>query len=80
VDSGTVDKLLNQIAAVLEQHTVIAVNHRQTIEHLSKEVAQLKTRLEKLEASDSNESDDAKFVAEATSRLKAILDSLRAKD
>jgi predicted nucleic acid-binding Zn-ribbon protein len=80
VDNETVDSLLNKMAAVLEEHTVIAVNHRQNLEHLSKEVAQLKTRLEKLEARDSDKSDDAKFIAEMTARLKAILDSLRAKD
>jgi cell division septum initiation protein DivIVA len=80
VDSETVDNLLNQIAAVLEQHTVIAVNHRQTIENISREVAQLKTRVEKLEASGSIESDDAKFLKEVTARLKAISDKIRAKD
>jgi archaellum component FlaC len=80
VDSETVDNLLNQIANVLEQHTVIVVNHGQTLKHLSEEVEQLKTRLEKLEASDSKKSDDAKFVEEANARLKAILDRLRAKD
>lgn len=80
MDSETVDNLLNQIAAVLEQHTVIAVNHRQTIENISREVAQLKTRVEKLEASGSIESDDAKFLKEVTARLKAISDKIRAKD
>jgi ABC-type uncharacterized transport system fused permease/ATPase subunit len=80
VDSETVDNLLNKIAAVLEEHTVILVNHRQNLEHLFKEVAQVKTRLEKLETSDSDKSDDANLIAEMTARLKAILDSLRAKD
>ena len=80
MDSETVDNLLNKIAAVLEEHTVILVNHRQNLEHLFKEVAQVKTRLEKLETSDSDKSDDANLIAEMTARLKAILDSLRAKN
>jgi hypothetical protein len=80
VDSETVDNLLNQVAAVLEQHTLIVVNHGQALKHISEEVEQLKTRLVKLESSDLNKSDDAKFVEEANARLKAILDRLRAKD
>lgn len=79
MDSETVDDLLNQIADVLEQHTIILVNQRHSMEHLFKEVAQIKTRLEKLESSPSIESDDAKFVAEATARLKTITDKLRQK-
>jgi len=80
VDSETVDNLLDKMAAVLEEHTLILVSHRQNLEHLSKEVARVKRRVEKLETSDSNKSDDAKFIAEMTARLKAISDSLRAKD
>jgi ABC-type transport system involved in cytochrome bd biosynthesis fused ATPase/permease subunit len=80
VDSETVDNLLNKIAAVLEEHTVILVSHRQNFEHIFEEVAQVKTRLEKLEVSDSDKYANADFIAEMTARLKAISDSLRAKD
>ncbi len=79
MDSETVDNLLDQIAAILQEHTVIAVNHRHTIEHLSKEVAQLKTRLEKLEASDSNTSKKTISIEEVDARLKVIIDMLWAK-
>jgi len=80
MDSETVDSLLNKMAAVLEQHIVILVNYRQNFEHLFEEVAQVKTRLEKLETSDSDKSDDTISVVEVTARVKAISDSLRAKD
>jgi hypothetical protein len=36
--------------------------------------------VENLETSDSDKSDDAEFIAEITARLKAIADSLRAKN
>jgi uncharacterized coiled-coil protein SlyX len=79
MDHETVDTLLNKIAAVLEEHTLILVNHRQNIEQIFKEVVLLKERLQKLESSDSDKSVDADFVAGINVRLDAISDSIRAK-
>jgi ABC-type transport system involved in cytochrome bd biosynthesis fused ATPase/permease subunit len=79
MDHETVDTLLNKIAAVLEEHTLILVNHRQNIEQIFKEVVLVKERLQKLESSDSDKSVDADFIAEMNARLEAISNSLRAK-
>jgi len=79
MDHETVDTLLNKIAAVLEEHNLILVNHRQNIEQIFKEVVLVKERLQKLESSDSDKSVDADFIAEMNARLEAISNSLRAK-
>jgi hypothetical protein len=80
MDDETVDSLLSKVAAILEEHVIILASHRQYIEQLFKEISQIKIRLEKLETSASDKSDDTISVTEMTARLKAISDSLRTKD
>jgi len=79
MNDDTPETILNHIAAILEEHNTILKSHRQNFEHLIKEVGQIKRRLEKLEAGDSLDSDDAKFIADTTKRLKAISATLDAK-
>jgi hypothetical protein len=58
VDSQTVYSLFNKIVAVLKEHNMVLINHRQNIESLYVEMAQLKERLEKLKTSISDKPDD----------------------
>jgi hypothetical protein len=79
MNDDTAETILNQIAAILEEHTTVLKSHRENFEHLIKEVGQIKRRLEKLEAADSLDSTDVKFIADTTARLKAISATLDAK-
>jgi chemotaxis regulatin CheY-phosphate phosphatase CheZ len=82
MNDDTPEAIWNQITAILEEHNTILKSHRENFEHLIKEVGQIKRRLEKLEAADSidsNVSNDAKFIADTTARLKAISAALDAK-
>jgi len=122
MNDDTPETILNQIAAILEEHTTVLKSHWENFEHLikailrtvfeteaetlilplafdltekaetrilplviencpdyCKEVAQIKRRLEKLEAADSLDSSNAKFIADTTARLKAISTTLDAK-
>ncbi len=58
MDSQTVYSLFNKIVAVLKEHNMVLINHRQNIESLYVEMAQLKERLEKLKTSISDKPDD----------------------
>ena len=79
MDNDTPETILNNITAILEEHTTILQSHRQNFEHLLKEVGHIKRRLEKIEAADSLDSSDAKFIADTTARLKAISATLDAE-
>jgi cell division protein FtsB len=68
--------ILDQIAGVLEEHNRVLVKHKKHLEQLSREVAELNSRVQDLEAAGSLDSSDAKFLAGVTSRLKAISTAL----
>jgi cell division protein FtsB len=69
-DAATI--ILDQIADTLEEHNRVLANHQKHLERLSREVAELNSRVKDLEAAGSLDSSDAKFLAGVSSRLKAI--------
>lgn len=68
--------ILNQIADALEKHNKILANHQKHLERLSTEVAVISNRVKDLEAAGSLDSNDAKFLAAVSGRLKAISTTL----
>jgi len=66
--------VLTQITDALERHNQILADHRKFIELLVQENAELKKRLGKLEAADSDslDSSDVEFLAGIAVRLAAI--------
>jgi hypothetical protein len=71
--------ILSQMADALEEHNKILASHKNHLERLSGEVAGLKSKVEDLEAADSLDSSDAKFIASISTRLKAISTTLKNK-
>ena len=71
--------VLTQITDALELHNKILADHRKYIEQLIQENAEFKERLAKLEAVDSLNSSDAKFLRGIATRLTAISSAIDAK-
>ena len=71
--------VLTQITDALELHNKILADHRKSIEQLIQENAEFKERLAKLEAVDSLNSSDAKFLGGIATRLAAISSAIDAK-
>ena len=76
----TPETISNKIVSILEEHTRIIQSYEQRFERLFLEVARIKERVQKVEAGGSFNSNDAKFVADVSARLKAILDTLHERD
>jgi len=75
----TPETILTNVVAVLEENIKILQHHRSALEQLSRETAEIKQRLDKLESTDSLNSDDAKFLKDITVRLKAISTTINEK-
>jgi uncharacterized coiled-coil protein SlyX len=78
--------ILSQITDALEEHNKILLAHRTYIERhqkhlerLSGEVAEITNKVKDLEAAESLDSSDAKFIAGVSARLKAISNAIDAK-
>jgi hypothetical protein len=72
--------VLTQITDALEVHSKSLVNHQRHLERLSTEVAVISNRVKDLEAAaGSLDSNDAKFLAGVSKRLKTISTTLDAK-
>ena len=71
--------VLTQITDALELHNKALADQRKFIELLIQENAETKRRLSKLEATDSLDSSDEKFLADITTRLAAISSAVDAK-
>lgn len=78
-DENVTTTILSQIADALEEHNKILAAHRKHLERLSGEVAGIKKKVEDLEAADSLDSSDVKFIAGRSARLKTISSTLDAK-
>ena len=70
--------VLTQITDALEVHSKSLVNHQRHLERLSREVAIISNRLKDFEIAGSSNSNDAKFLADVSERLKAISTTLDA--
>lgn len=67
------ETILSNVVAVLEEHNKIFLQHRQVLEKLSKEVAEINQKLKSMEQSaNSIDPSDAKFLADITARLKNV--------
>jgi len=75
----SIEKILDDVAAVLEEHNKILLSHRQMFEQLFKQTAALNQKVDQLKSADSLGSSDVKFVADMIARLKAISDALEQK-
>jgi hypothetical protein len=73
------ETILTNVVAVLEEHNRIFQQHRQTLEQLVGDTAEIKQRLDKLESSDSLNPNDAKFLKDITGRLKSISATINEK-
>jgi uncharacterized coiled-coil protein SlyX len=71
--------ILTQIAETLEEHNKILVTHQKHLEQLSGEVSGLTNKVKELEAANCLKSDDSKFIASVSARLKAISVTLKDK-
>jgi hypothetical protein len=80
MDDDAPETILNDVVAILEEHSKILQNHRQAFEQLFEDTRKIKERLDKLELTDSLDSSDAEFLMNMTTRLKAISTSLQKKD
>jgi len=68
--------VLTQIADTLEEHNKILAAHQKHLERLSGEVAGLNHKVKEVEAANTLDSSDAKFLASVSARLKAISSTL----
>jgi len=75
----TNEVLFANVAAIQEQHNRIFQHHRQELEQLFREIAEIKQRLDKLESANSLGDADAKFINHINARLEAISTTLKAK-
>jgi predicted nuclease with TOPRIM domain len=78
-DDDVTTTILTQIADTLEEHNKIFVAHRKHLERLLGEVAELNHKVKELEAANSLDSSDAKFLANVSARLKNISRTLEDK-
>jgi hypothetical protein len=67
------------VAAVLEEQTKILLYHRQVLEYVLTETAELKRRLDELQSADSLDSSDVNSISDVSARLKAISKTLEQK-
>jgi len=70
--------VLSLITNAIEEHNKTLVNHQRHLERLSREVAIISNRLKDFEIAGSSNSNDAKFLADVSERLKAISTTLDA--
>jgi hypothetical protein len=75
----SIEKILDDVAALLEEHSKILLSHRQMFEQLFKQTAALNRKIDQLKSADSLNSSNAKFIADMTARLKTISDALEQK-
>lgn len=75
----TPETILTNVVAVLEENIKILQHHRSALEQLFRETAEIKQRLDKLESSDSLDSNDTDFLKDMTVRLKAISKTIEEK-
>jgi DhnA family fructose-bisphosphate aldolase class Ia len=68
----TLETLLNDIPAILEEHNNVLLSHRTALDHVLREIAKLKEVLTKLKSNDSLDSTDANFITYMTARLESI--------
>jgi hypothetical protein len=78
-DDDVTTTVLTQIADTLELHNKILAAHKKHLEQLSGEVAGLNHKVKELEAANSLDSTDAKFLASVSARLKGISSTLPGK-
>jgi len=78
-DDDVTTTVLTQIADTLEEHNKILAAHQKHLERLSGEVAGLNNKVKEVEAANSLDSSDAKFLASVSARLKAISSTLKDK-
>ena len=78
-DDDVTTTVLTQIADTLEEHNKIFAAHQKHLERLSGEVAELKNKVEEVEAANSLDSSDAQFLVSVSARLKAISSTLKDK-
>jgi uncharacterized coiled-coil protein SlyX len=71
--------ILTQIADTLEEHNKILATHQKHLERLSGEVAGLNNKLKEVEAANCLDSNDKKFLASVSARLKAISATIKDK-
>jgi len=71
--------VLTQITDVLELHSKSLADQRKLIEQLFWENTEIKKRVEELEAADSLDSSDKKFLAGITARLALISSAIDAE-
>ena len=72
-DDMPVTIMMATTADILEKHTLIFLEHKELLKSLSKEVAEIKERVGKLEKADSSlNSSDADFLKDVTTRLQKI--------
>ena len=75
-DDDVTTTILTQIADALEEHNKILEAHQKHLERLSGEVAGLNNKVKEVEAANSLDSSDAKFLISLSDRLKAISNAL----
>ena len=72
-DDTQIDNILGDVASILELHSLTLQQHRQAIERLFAEIAEVKKQLsDKSKSHDARHSIDTEFVESMTARLKAI--------
>jgi uncharacterized coiled-coil protein SlyX len=79
MNDDVVTTLLTQIADILEEHNKILADHKKHLERLFEEVAKLNNKVKEIEAANSLDSSDAKFVASVSARLKAVSSTIKDK-
>ena len=78
-DADAATTILTEIADALEEHNKILEAHQKHLERLSGEVAGLNNKVKEVEAANSLDSSDAKFLASVSARLKTISSTLKDK-
>jgi hypothetical protein len=72
-DDTQIDNILGDVASILELHSLTLQQHRQAIERLFAEIAEVKKQLsDKSKSPDARNSTDTEFIESMTARLKAI--------
>jgi hypothetical protein len=72
VKDNTPETILNNIVTVLEELAKNFSSYQQALVNFQKEVGELKKRVGTLEAENTIDSSDAKFMVDMVARLKAI--------
>jgi len=72
-DDTQIDNILGDVASILKLHSLTLQQHRQAIERLFAEIAEVKKQLsDKSKSPDARNSTDTEFIESMTARLKAI--------